>query len=85
MLIDGNKLAEYLYDFGLGMQVEQTIEIKKLDADFWDAMQDRTDQKNIMLNSEMLKASARKNCEAAFGVKRSDSEIGAYPKEIDMI
>jgi restriction system protein len=43
MLIDGNKLAEYLYDFGLGMQVEQTIEIKKLDADFWDAMQDRTD------------------------------------------
>jgi restriction system protein len=43
VLIDGNKLAEYMYDFGLGMQVEQTIEIKKLDADFWDAMQDRTD------------------------------------------
>lgn len=44
VLIDGNKLAEYMYDFGLGMQVEQTIEIKKLDADFWDEMTDRTDQ-----------------------------------------
>lgn len=43
VLIDGTKLAEYMYDFGLGMQVEQTIEIKKLDADYWDAMQDRTD------------------------------------------
>lgn len=43
VLIDGVKLAEYMYDFGLGMQVEQTIEIKKLDIDFWDVMQDRTD------------------------------------------
>jgi len=43
VLIDGNKLAEYMYDFGLGMQVEQTIEIKKLDADYWDEMSDRTD------------------------------------------
>jgi restriction system protein len=40
VLIDGAKLAEYIYDFGLGMQVEQTIEIKKLDADFWDSMKD---------------------------------------------
>lgn len=40
VLIDGEKLAEYIYDFGLGMQVEQTIEIKKLDADFWDSMKD---------------------------------------------
>ena len=40
VLIDGTQLAEYIYDFGLGMQVEQTIEIKKLDADFWDAMKD---------------------------------------------
>jgi hypothetical protein len=29
-----------IYDFGLGMQVEQTIEIKKMDSDFWDSMQD---------------------------------------------
>jgi restriction system protein len=40
VLIDGKKLAEYIYDFGLGMQVEQTVEIKKLDADFWDSMKD---------------------------------------------
>ncbi|UOB19352.1 restriction endonuclease [Abyssalbus ytuae] len=40
VLIDGERLAEYIYDFGVGMQVEQTIEIKKLDADFWDSMKD---------------------------------------------
>lgn len=40
VLIDGKQLAEYMYDFGLGMQVEQTIEIKKLDTDFWDSMTD---------------------------------------------
>jgi restriction system protein len=40
VLIDGKKLAEYIYDFGLGLQVEQTIEIKKLDADFWDTLKD---------------------------------------------
>lgn len=40
VLIDGKKLAEYIYDYSLGMQVEQTIEIKKLDADFWDSMKD---------------------------------------------
>lgn len=40
VLIDGNKLANYIYDFGLGMQVEQTIQIKKLDSDYWDGMVD---------------------------------------------
>lgn len=40
VLIDGKQLAEYIYDYGLGMQVEQTIEIKKLDADFWDSIKD---------------------------------------------
>lgn len=40
VLIDGKDLAEYIYEFGLGMQIEQTIEIKKLDADFWDSMID---------------------------------------------
>lgn len=40
VLIDGNQLAEHIYNFGLGMQIEQTIEIKKLDADFWDSMKD---------------------------------------------
>lgn len=40
VLIDGKKLAEYIYNFGLGMQTEQIIELKKLDTDFWDSMQD---------------------------------------------
>ena len=40
VLIDGQRLAEYMYDFNLGVQREQTIEIKKIDGDFWDAMQD---------------------------------------------
>lgn len=40
VLIDGMKLAEYIYEYGLGMQIEQTIEIKKLDSDFWDSMAD---------------------------------------------
>lgn len=40
VLIDGDQLAQYIYDFGLGMQIERTIEIKKLDSDFWDVLQD---------------------------------------------
>ena len=40
VLINGKKLAEYIYDFNLGMQVEQVVEIKKLDGDFWEAMED---------------------------------------------
>jgi restriction system protein len=40
VLIDGDTLAKYIYDFGLGMQVERTIEVKKLDSDFWDALQE---------------------------------------------
>ncbi len=40
ILIDGEQLAEYIYDYSLGMQTEQIIEIKKLDSDFWDSMED---------------------------------------------
>jgi len=40
VLIDGSKLAEYIYDYGLGMQTEQTVTIKRMDSDFWDAMQE---------------------------------------------
>ena len=29
-----------MYDYGLGMQVEETFYIKKLDGDFWDSMND---------------------------------------------
>lgn len=46
VLIDGTQLAEYIYDYGLGMQIEQTIEIKKLDSDFWDSMDDDKDINN---------------------------------------
>jgi len=40
VLINGEILAKYIYEFGLGMQIEETIEIKKLDSDFWDNMED---------------------------------------------
>jgi restriction system protein len=40
ILIDGKQLAKYIYDYSLGMQTEQIIEIKKLDSDFWDSMED---------------------------------------------
>jgi restriction system protein len=40
VLINGEQLAEYIYDYGLGMQTEKIIEIKKLDSDFWDSMND---------------------------------------------
>jgi len=40
VLIDGKKLAKYIYEYDLGMQVEQVIKIKKLDSNFWDSMND---------------------------------------------
>lgn len=40
ILINGEKLAEFIYDYSLGMQTEKIIEIKKLDSDFWDLMLD---------------------------------------------
>jgi restriction system protein len=36
----GWALAEYIYSYSLGVQIEQVVEIKKMDADFWDAMQE---------------------------------------------
>ncbi len=42
VLIDGQQLARYIYEHGLGMQDEQTIVIKKLDGDFWDQFPDDT-------------------------------------------
>lgn len=41
ILIDGNELAGYIYDYNVGMQTEKTITIKKLDSDFWDLMEDK--------------------------------------------
>lgn len=40
VLIDGEDLAVYIYQCGLGMQTEKIIEIKKLDTGFWDQMLD---------------------------------------------
>ena len=40
VLIDGKQLAEHIYNYGLGMQTEKVIEIKKLDWEFWDSMND---------------------------------------------
>jgi restriction system protein len=40
VLINGEQLAQYIYDYNLGMQLEHVIEIKKMDSDFWDSMQD---------------------------------------------
>lgn len=42
VLIDGEQLAKYIYDYSLGMQSEQIIEIKRLDGDFWDMLEDET-------------------------------------------
>ncbi len=41
VLISGEELAGHIYEYGLGMQSEQVITIKKLDSDFWDAMEDK--------------------------------------------
>lgn len=40
ILIDGAQMAQYIYDYGLGMQTEKLLEIKKMDMDFWDQMED---------------------------------------------
>lgn len=39
VLINGEQLAKYIYDYSLGMQTKQHIEIKEMDSDFWDGMQ----------------------------------------------
>ena len=40
VLINGEKLAEYIYNYNVGIQTERIIEIKKLDSDYWDNMID---------------------------------------------
>lgn len=40
VLIDGSELAAYIYDYGLGMQEERALVIKKMDTDYWDDMLD---------------------------------------------
>ena len=40
LLMNGRQLAEYIYEYGLGMQSGRVIELKKIDSDFWDALED---------------------------------------------
>lgn len=47
ILIDGQQLATYLYDYGVGLQVEQTIQIKKLDSEFWDSMENEREKSDL--------------------------------------
>ena len=40
VLMNGQQLANYIYDYNLGMDSVKTITIKKLDTDFWDLFTD---------------------------------------------
>ena len=40
ILINGDQLADYIYDYGLGLQTEKIIKIMKMDMDYWDSMDD---------------------------------------------
>lgn len=41
VLINGQKLAELIYDYNFGLQIERTLEIKKIDEDFWGVYEDK--------------------------------------------
>lgn len=47
ILIDGPKLAEYLYEYDVGVQIEHTVHIKKLDSEFWDAMENTVESEKF--------------------------------------
>lgn len=38
ILINGQQLTEFIYDYGLGMQTEKVLKVMKMDMDYWDAM-----------------------------------------------
>lgn len=38
ILINGQQLTEYIYDYGLGLQTEKVLRIMKMDNDYWDAL-----------------------------------------------
>lgn len=40
VLINGQQLTEYIYDYGLGLQTEKVLRVMKMDMDYWDAMDD---------------------------------------------
>lgn len=39
ILINGQQLTEYIYDYGLGLQTEKILKVMKMDMDYWDAME----------------------------------------------
>ena len=36
VLIDGEKLAQYMIDFNLGVAIQNTYEIKRIDSDYFE-------------------------------------------------
>ena len=48
VLIDGSQLAEYIYDYDLGMQTEQTVIIKRMDSDYWEKMLDDVSEQTVL-------------------------------------
>jgi restriction system protein len=36
ILIDGKKLAQLMVQYGVGVRVERTVEIKRIDLDYFD-------------------------------------------------
>lgn len=36
LLIDGLQLAKYMVDYSLGVSIQQTYEIKKIDSDYFE-------------------------------------------------
>ena len=38
ILINGQQLTDYIYDYGFGLQTEKVLKVMKMDMDFWDAM-----------------------------------------------
>ena len=40
VLIDGMQLAEYMYQYGLGVEIRDEFAIKDLDESYWDELAD---------------------------------------------
>ena len=38
ILINGQQLTKYIYDYGLGLQTKKILKVMKMDMDYWDAM-----------------------------------------------
>ena len=36
VLVDGEKLAQYMIDYNLGVSIQNTYEIKKIDTDYFE-------------------------------------------------